>query len=191
MKKLLLSLIAFASIFAFTSCEKTPADPFQEELATWEGVPANSYVYTATRQQDKIGTKFTIQLMSNELSYENRIWKGDGDFVTLTFYATILSDGFPENKRYDFVPYDQVSADQNQCLVGGDIQTGAPLGTFAYDVDEATQTAAGLLCTDGYILCSGNTDNAKIIAVLTFLTPNQETVQREYIVSEKMEIIAK
>ena len=189
MKKLISSLFAFAMILIFTACEKGPSDPFQKELAEWEGVAANCYVYSATRQIDKFGSKYTIQFMSNELTYENKVWTGDGDFLTLSFYANPLNDEFPVNKKYDFVTYQEVSAEKNECLVGGYLQGGNPVGTFAYDVDEATQTAAGLLCTDGYILCSGTAANGKIIAVLNFLTPSQEIVTREFVFSGKIDIM--
>lgn len=181
MKNLFLSLTAFVLILMFTACEKGPSDPFQKELLEWENVAPNCYVYSATRQTDKLGGKYTIQFMSNGLSYENRVWKGDGDFLTLTFYANALNDNFPVNKKYEFKEYQEITGEKNECLAGGFLQGNSPLGTFAYDVDEATQTAAGLLCTDGYVLCSGTAENAKIIAVLSFLTPEKEIVQREYI----------
>lgn len=188
MKKLFLSLFTFAILLAFTACEKGPSDPFEKELAKWENVEPNCYIFSAMRQKDKFGSKYTIQLMSNELSYENKVWKGDGDFVTLSLYANPLSDEFPVNKKYEFVNYKEVSAEKNQCLVGGYLENNNPMGTFAYDVDEQTQTAAGLLCTNGYVLCSGTASNAKIIAVLNFLTPSQEIVTREYVFSGKMNI---
>ncbi len=183
MKKLFLSLFAFSLILAFTACEKVSSDPFQKELAKWEGVAPNCYLYSAKRQSDAFGVNYKFQLMSNELFYENKVWSGDGDFLTLNFYADMLYDGFPVNKRYDFLSYQELAAGENECLVGGYVQKGVPYGTFAYDVDETTQTAAGLLCTDGYVLCSGTMDDAKIIAVLSFLTPEGVTVQREYIFS--------
>lgn len=191
MKKLVLSLFAFSLILAFTACEKVPSDPFQEELAKWEGVASNCYLYSAKRQSDDFGIKYTLQLMSNELTYENKVWSGDGDFLTLTFYADMLNDGFPINKRYDFLAYKELSSANSECLVGGNIQNGTPLGTFAYDVDETTQTAAGLLCTGGYVLCSGTATDAKIIAVLDFYTPDNEVVQREYLFSGAMNIVVK
>ena len=186
MKNLFWSLFAFSLILVFTSCEKTPADPFQEELAEWDGVASNCYLYSAKRQPDAFGMSYTFLLMSNELSYKNKVWSGDGDFLTLNFYGDMLYDGFPVNKKYTFLSYQELLDEDNECLVGGYVQKGVPYGTYAYDVDEATQTAAGLLCTDGYVLCSGTMDDAKIIAVLTFLTPEKETVQREYIFNGKV-----
>ena len=191
MKKLFLSLIAFALILMFTACEKGPSDPFQKELLEWEDVASNCYLYGATKQADKLGGKYTIQLMTNGLTYENRVWTGDGDFLTLVLYANPLNDNFPVNKKYEFKAYQEITGEKNECLAGGFLQGNSPLGTFAYDVDEATQTAAGLLCTGGYVLCSGSVANAKIIAVLEFLTPSQEVVQREYVFSGQLNIVAK
>ena len=188
MKKIVLSLIAFALIVMFNACETGPSDPFQKELLEWEDVPSNCYVYGATKQSDNLGGKYTIQLMSNGLTYENRVWSGDGDFVTLVLYANQLNDNFPVNKKYEFKAYKEITGEKNECLVGAFLDGNKPLGTFAYDVDETTQTAAGLLCTGGYVLCSGSATDAKIIAVLDFLTPEKEEVQREYVFSGAINI---
>ncbi|MBR5238906.1 MAG: hypothetical protein IKV26_09470 [Paludibacteraceae bacterium] len=193
MKKLFLSLFSFAILLAFVACETTPIDSLEKEMKQWEKVEPNCYLFSASKKYVDFGNMYTIQLMSNGLAYENKVWKGEGDFLTLSLYANPLNDGFPVNKKYNFVAYEEVSIETKECLVGGYLNktsSGAitPMGTFAYDVDEVTQTAGGLVCTGGSVIMYGNCANAKIVAVLDFYTATGETVQREYIFSGPINI---
>lgn len=169
----------------FVACEKptpeTDQDPEPE-------VQSNCNIIKAQWGEDAVGGVYVFELFTNTLAItpDFKSITGSGDDCIIMLYAATQEDGYPVAGEYQFIAVENLTKESTNCLIGGTVQNGKPLGTYAYVVEEGNPVD-GLLCTGGSIKFEGNATEGIMTAKLEFeSTVTKETVTREYVYSGEM-----
>lgn len=146
-------------------------------------------IYSAQYGVDATGAVYVFELLTNdiEISADATSISGSGDDCIIMMYATPQEDGYPVAKEYPVIPLEELSNEDTECVIGGTVMQGQPIGTFAYVIEEG-QAVDGLLCVGGSVKFEGNATNGTMTANFEFMNTQGETVERTYIYSGKMEL---
>lgn len=184
MKKLLFSLVALVAMsFTFVACE----DNTGTGTGTNQTVKSNCSPYDAQYYVDESGAIYLFEFLTEGLEVSGQNIFGSGDDVILMVYAQPQKDGYPTAKTYEVIPFEEITEEDTECVVGGYVYQSNVIGSYAYVVEDG-EAVDGLLCIGGSIKFEGNATNGTMTANLEFMDTKGNTVEREYIYSGKLNI---
>ena len=172
-----------AMSLTFVACEKPTPEPDPEPE-----IQSNCNIIKAQWGEDAVGGVYVFELFTNglEITPDFKSITGSGDDCIIMLYAATQEDGYPVAGEYQFIAVENLTKESTNCLIGGTVKNGKPLGTYAYVVEEGNPVD-GLLCTGGSIKFEGNATEGIMTAKLEFeSTVTKETVTREYVYSGEM-----
>lgn len=149
----------------------------------------NCSIYSAQYGIDETGTiyyMFEFLTSGIEINEDATSAYGSGDDLVIIMYATPQEDGYPVAKEYPVIALEEMTDEDTECVIGGTVIQGQPIGTFAYVVEDG-QAVDALLCVGGSVIFEGNATNGTMTANFEFMNTQGETVERTYIYSGKID----
>ncbi len=189
MKKLFYSVICLLIMgLTVTSCEK-PNTGNEDDKKEDQKPTSNCRIYSAQYGVDATGAVYVFELLTNdiEISADATSISGSGDDCIIMMYATPQEDGYPVAKEYPVISIEEMTNEDTECVIGGTVMQGQPIGTFAYIIEDG-QAVDGLLCVGGSVKFEGNAAEGTMTANFEFMNSNGETVEKTYIYSGKMDL---
>lgn len=203
MKKLFYSVISLLIMgLTFASCEKPKTNEDDENKDNVENtdqnddenkddnqtVEPNCYLYSGQYSTDEFGSVYILEFLSNDLIIDGQSISGLGEDLMIMLYAQAQEDGYPKAKTYDVIPLLDITDEDTECVVGGYVYEGQPIGTFAYTIEDG-EAVDGLLCIGGTIKFEGNATKGTMTANLEFESAmTGEIIEKQYIYSGALEL---
>jgi hypothetical protein len=186
MKKLFYSFLMLAAMsLTFVACEKPTPDPDPDPEPE---VKSNCNIIKAQWGEDAVGGVYVFELFTNTLAItpDFKSITGSGDDCIIMLYAATQEDGYPVAGEYQFIAVENLTKESTNCLIGGTVQGGKPIGTHTYVVEDGNPVD-GLLCTGGSIKFEGNATKGVMTANIEFTSvQTDEVVTRQYVFAGEM-----